>query len=238
MFRFASLLLATVAICATSFNTAARAQNPMFDAHGRVDVDKIRNQVLTRISMPNMTQSEVGALVDPLDATAESLMSWGLELMPVPKLLRPAHEALAQAGLLVTNVVPDSPAMHLGVQAGMVLLSVDAIPLTTLEDLPQLTPGMCLHVLTEDGIRSATVKEPKQEVASPATNAVSASSFSSSGDVISVSNVNGLVQIDATLKTQDGQKQIVLKGTRADIDRQIDQLPADLAKRLRQQVSY
>lgn len=238
MFRIASFLLATATLCATVFNTAARAQNPMFDANGQVEIDKIRNQVLTRISMPNMSQIEVDANVDPLDATAEALMSWGLELMPVPSLLRPAHKALAEVGLLVTNVVPDSPAMQLGVQVGMVLLSVDAKPLKSLEDLPRIVTGMCLHVLTDDGTRSATVKEPKQEPVFPATNSVSASSFTNSGDSISVSNVNGLVQIDATLKTQDGQKQFVLKGTRAEIDRQIDQLPADLAKRLRQQVSY
>lgn len=238
MFRIASFLLATATVCTASFTMTACAQNPMFDANGRVDVDKIRNQVLTKLSLPHAAQTELDSIVEPLDATAEAIMSWGLELMTVPNLLRPAHEALAQAGLLVTSVVPDSPAMHLGVQAGMVLLTVDDQPLKTLEDLPRLVPGMCLHVLTDDGIRSATVKEPKQPSVFHSANSVSASSFTSSGDSISVSNVNGLVQIDATLKTKDGQKQFVLKGTRAEIDRQIEQLPADLAKRLRQQVSY
>lgn len=238
MFRIASFLLATATVCTVSFTMTACAQNPMFDANGRVNVDKMRNQVLTKLSMPNVAQTESDSIVEPLDATTEAIMSWGLELMTVPNLLRPAHEALAQSGLLVTSVVPDSPAMHLGVQAGMVLLSVDDQPLKTLEDLPRLVPGMCLHVLTDDGIRSATVKEPKLPPVFQSTNSVSASTFTSSGDSISVSNVNGLVQIDATLKTHDGQKQFVLKGTRAEIDRQIGQLPADLAKRLRQQVSY
>ncbi len=239
MFRITSFILAAMTIC-----TAACAQSPlfdstpMFDSAGNVDVDKIRNRVLSNLSMPITAQAELAPLAGRLDATADVARNWGLELMPVPNLLRPAHESLAESGLLVLTVLPKSPAMRMGIQSGMVLLSVDDEPLQTLDDLPSIWPGLRLHILTDDGIRLATVKEPKHDSTARSTSSVAASSFSSHGDSISVRNVNGLVLIDATLKTQDGEKRLVLEGTPAEIDRQIDQLPADLAKRLRQQVGY
>jgi len=239
MFRITSCILATMTIC-----TAACAQPPMFDSiplfdsAGNVDIDTIRNRVLSDLSMPITAQTKPAPFADRLDVTADVTTNWGLQLMPVPNLLRPAHESLAESGLLVLKVRPNSPAMRMGIQSGMVLLSVDEEPLQTLEDLPAFWPGLRLHVLTDDGLRFATVKEPKHGSTARSTRSASASSSSSHGDSISVRNVNGLVLIDATLKTQDGEKRLVLEGTPAEIERQIDQLPADLAKRLRQQASY
>ena len=92
-------------------------------------------------------------------------------------------------------------------------------------------------VLADEGLRSAIVQLPNS-VVQESESSTSSSSFSTGGESVSVSNINGQIQIDAVLSTPDGPTEVLLRGTRAEVDAQIDALPAELATQLRSRVSY
>ncbi|MEM9646426.1 MAG: PDZ domain-containing protein, partial [Planctomycetota bacterium] len=151
--------------------------------------------------------------------------------MAVPDTLRPAHESLADAGLLVMSVMPGSAAERAGIRPGMVLIRMDGQPVRHPEDVQRLHLCEEAVVLTVDGLRKARMSSAKP-------TASSSSSSASSADSVSVSNVNGQVRIDATLRTPDGPKRVRLEGSRREVDRQIDEMPRALARQLRSRVGY
>jgi len=201
---------------------------------GAIDVDRLRDRVLSQalpFSDPLSGMPFPGEQAGRLDADLE-LAPWGVQLIPVPDVLRPAHKALHDgAGLLVLDILPGMAAEQAGIQPGMVLIEQEGTPLQRVADLRRPLPNQRLIVLTVDGLRTAKVNQHAMPEL-PLHDLIPA------GESVSVSNVNGLVCIDATLSTAKGMKRLQLRGTPAEIDRQIEELPQELALQLRQRVSY
>ncbi|TWT82206.1 hypothetical protein CA13_36670 [Planctomycetes bacterium CA13] len=218
--------LATFAFVAITTLSTCSAQQSLFDSHGRVDVDAIRRHTMATMPIPSGIDDAAG-LMHTFDHLAlNPVQKWGLRLMPVPNLLANCHKLLADgAGLLVVDVADRSPAHQAGIRSGMVLLSIDDQDLRRLDDVPPLSDGCQIRLLTEKGLQSANINL--------STNA-SPINF----DSVSVSNINGQIRIRATLETQSGSQQIDMQGNRDEIDRQIDELPTKIGEQLRRQVGY
>ncbi|TWT70767.1 hypothetical protein [Crateriforma conspicua] len=217
--------LTLLSVAALSLVSMCCGQTPLFDSQGNVNVDGIRRQVMSQVPAAAMAEDDAPTDHRPHNAAAES---WGLQLTTVPNLFRGCHESLTSGGgLLVVDVVAGSPAYQAGIQPHMVLLTLDGQVLRDVCEMPPVAPGMRLTVLTEDGVRSTTIR-PR-----PLIEDVQSSVHS-----VSVSNMNGHIRIDATVSTDQGPKQIRLSGTAGEVDRKIEALPADVARQLRNSVSY
>jgi len=251
-----TITLAIITASIVGLYTLGRAQEPnalnparlpgLMNA-GPMNADQLRSEVMSalpgRISR-QMKDLGVAGLLPGLDdhrlAEDQSpCQIWGVEVMPVPEIFVDAHESLAAGdGLLLVHVEPGSPASLAGLRRGMVLLSVNDLPLQTESDLPRLDASCRVRVLTKLGVRIAKLPPIIDPLDDILGDAPVTSSSAGGGESVSVSNVNGQVRIDATLQTADGLQSVTLQGTPAEVDRQIDQLPADLASKIRRSVSY
>lgn len=207
--------------------TLCGAQSPSFDPlgaidqqTGSIDIDKLRRGVMSGV--PFSTEFP--------ETNSPERQQLGVNCMPVPDTLRPAHRSLTAAGLLIMDVIPGSPADDAGLQPGMVIVRVNQQLMKRPSDLPAVDESLEVVVLTVDGLRAATVESRHEPSTLPA--------FGNAQESVSVSNNNGLIEINAVVRTSQGPKQVRLAGTRAEVDAQISELTPSVARQIRSRVGY
>ncbi|TWU24807.1 Do family serine endopeptidase [Novipirellula artificiosorum] len=230
--------LATLAVAAITTVTLCCAQPPLFDSSGQVDVDSIRRQVMS--GMP-VGPANGNAPIFGMPPKTTPCQTWGIQVMKVPALFTQCHDLLANGnGLLVVKVAKGSAADRAGIEAGMVMLSIDSQDLSRIQDVRPVHDGATVELLTEKGLRTAVVElaTMSRAYSSASSPSLPNTALSNTGESVSVSNVNGQIRIQATLMTSRGAETIDIQGNRNDVDRQIDALPAEIADQLRRKVSY
>ena len=193
-------------------------------------------------------------------------MHWNLfhrQLLRIPEVLRPAHPTLADgSGLIVGwRLVDADGAEHLS--RGAILLRQDGRMLRTPDDFVVPTVPTVLDLLGPDGqlttlrIDPATVSPDHSALAFGMPLAVphhglnragvwppnpsgsgSLATSRHSAESISVANTNGEIQIRGNLQIHGEPVPIDLQGTAAEVDAQIEKLPAEVRAKLRNQVRY
>ncbi len=254
---YRSLALTTAALSALTLFSFTQAQNPVESLNrslevavapdGSIDIGRLQDAVMSQIPSQMDIPWQRLDPVPAVDQDARLLRTWGLRVEAVPQAMSAQHEVLVDdAGLLVTHVQPDSVAHRAGLKVGMVVVKADRRLVRRAADLPLLTEPCDLVVLTDEGLRLATVEPVLRLPVAPmfpglpgsVSSQSSSSSSAAGGESVSVSNVNGQIHIDATLMTVDGPQRVELRGSREEVDAHIKELPADLAGQLRSRVDY
>ena len=160
----------------------------------------------------------------------------------VPEVLRRAHPSLRNGiEVIVTRNIPDGRG-RIGLRRGEVVLTFDGQPARHGEDLPTRGP-FDVELLDADGsIESRSFAGPPEPSrgfdrrSTPPRQRSSA--FAASGDRVSVRNVDGIVEIDATITIEERPVTVRLRGTPDEVDRQIEAMDPEVAEELRRRVRY
>ncbi|MEM6690206.1 MAG: hypothetical protein AAF664_12305 [Planctomycetota bacterium] len=183
-------------------------------------------------AMPETALTTPAILVDHLPIT--SIANQTVQVMEVPASLGQLDPLLVPPGsLMVVEVATDSLPQQWGLRAGMVIIAMDGLPLEPTKLAADWTILRSVEVL--DALGPTRLTAPAA-LAVPGT--ILPAPIAIGVQNVSVSNVNGYVQIDATLSMPEGPKRYRMQGSPAQIDAKINALPADIGQVLRQSVGY
>ena len=240
------LLTGLVAVTVVS---AGIAQELMPRLDGPIDVQALRAQTLGEV-LPEVLLPEEPAPPRPGNARL-----WGIAVAPVPELLAMHCPPLRDGrGLLITDVARFGPADDAGLRAGQILLQVDDNVLYRPSDLQRPNADAVIELLVQGEVVTTTLEpKPHPGLARPADAAVAAPAFERmprealSGSVfsdgapgaeaISIAGANGRYKITAVVTTEDGPERVMLRGTRGEIEEQLDGLPRSVRGAVRRRLS-
>ena len=160
----------------------------------------------------------------------------------VPEVLRRSHPSLRNGiGVIVTRNIPDGRGT-IGLRRGEVVLTVDGQPARRGDDLPTRGP-FDVELLDADGsIESRLFAGPPDPSRGFGRRSMPprqrSSAFAVGGDRVSVRNVDGIVEIDATITIEGRPATVRLRGTPDEVDRQIEAMDPAVAEELRRRVRY
>ena len=202
----------------------------------------------------------------PLPQERFEQMHWNhfrQQLMPVPDVLRSADPALHDGEGLIVGLPLVQPDGTERLSRGDILLGQDGRPLRTSADFQAPSGPTTMRVLRADGEIISLELDPALIMpAHPAwahgmpaavpnrmppkhgfgfsgpSGSSSAATTRRSSEALSVSNVNGDIQVRGHLQVAGESVPIDLRGTAAEIDAQIENLPAEVRAKLRNQVRY
>jgi hypothetical protein len=214
-----------------------------------VDGPSLGNSPFALVSpaIPGLTQ------IAKLQAEA----TWGMATMPLPSYLRHADLGLEpNQGLLVTQLIPGLPVANSGIEVGSLILELDGRPVLDIQQLPILQAEHKLTVMCKSGLKEVCVKPFAENLlgANPAmdqflghgtafdqllpqigvgfrglpTTALSQPAPRS----LSVSQVNDEISVSAIVDGAHGPTRIELRGCRAEIAKQLSQLPVAVQTQL------
>ncbi len=213
----------------------------------RIDVNSLRSSVLHHAAnsvSANALSLAQAAIDRPEPTTAQT---WGVEVMVVPDLfVRAIPELASGSGLLVTKVYPLSPAERLGLRKGMVLLEVSLRRLSKECELPKLDQPLSFTVLTNDGVKNAEIQPDYTwliELARPEflykqLMVSNRNNLPQPACAVSMAEANGHLSISATVPTEEGNREVQLRGTRSEVESQLNKLPLCIQKTLRPQIGF
>lgn len=190
-------------------------------------------------------------------AKLQAETTWGLSTIPLPAYLRHPQLGLSpDQGLLVIGVLPGLAAEACGISQGCTIVAVDGQPVLSGQILPILQTEHKLTILNESGVKEVCIKPSSQsfaDITNPNLSSVlrqtniyaqSLPQMSSGFRVpnavaggpsprsLSVSQVNGEMVVSAVLDSASGPTRIELRGSRAEIARQIANLPSEVQLQL------
>jgi hypothetical protein len=221
------------------------------DITGLRDVTGLRDAVLQQAAK-NLNSAAVAIAQEALvlnEPTAAE--SWGIEVMVVPDMLaRHVVELGNGSGWLITCVYPNSPADRSGLRKGWILVDVDHRRLTKDCSLPKLVDRpLSLAVLTNEGLKRAAIQpdprwleQVENEFASHRAvrfpNIITRQPGGGSCRSLSVAEINGKLSIAAVVSTSNGERDVRLQGTRAEVETQLESLPHDIQSKLRPEIGF
>ena len=247
-----SLLLVGLAVVSAAAIGMAQERMPRFD--GPIDVQSLRSRTLGDIVPREMLEAPMPAepftTVEPPRGSAAS---WGITLGQIPDLLYLHCPALKDGrGLLIADVLPDSPAEQAGLCPGQILLKIDDEALYRPADLPELRRALEVLLLDQGEVVKTTLSPCPPEDLVPAPpirgDAVYPESYrlpsrrsavSDSADMqqaIAVACANGQYKIEAMMPVGRGYKKVRLEGTRRQVEKQLADLPPSLRSAIRRQL--
>ncbi len=217
---------------------------------GAIDIHSLRNSVLSQAAANLHSSAAALAQSAVLPAPPTAAQTWGVEVMVVPDLFARTLPDLASGpGLLITNVLKGSPADQLGLRKGMVLLDVNRRRLTKECELPQLDKPLAFVVLTNDGAKNVEIHPDPlwlEQLENPLVNQLGSRSARTvlpiqeihSACSVSMAEANGRLSISAMVPTPAGEREVSLRGTRAEVESQLQTLPVDVQAKLRPQIGF
>lgn len=190
-------------------------------------------------------------------AKLQAESTWGMTTMPLPNYLRHVDWGLApNQGLLVTQLIPGLPVAGSGVEVGSLILEMDGKPVLDNQQLPMLQSEHKLMVMCDGGVKEVCVKPFAESLlgANPAMNQLlgngnvfdqlmpqigagfrgipTAALNQPAPRSLAVSQVNGEISISAIVDGANGPTRVELRGNRAEIAKQLSQLPVAVQTQL------
>ncbi len=188
-------------------------------------------------------------------------LQWGVMTMELPGYLR--HEGLGlgpDQGILVTRVIPGTPAAVAGLRQGELIIEVDGVPTGGCHGLPGLgeAPRQLLGASNE-GLREIQVSidmglpnmglgwapelawmteadamagEALGGFSMPQVPGWLGSQVQSPVRSLAVSEANGRMSVSAIVACGGGEKRVELRGSRAEIVQQLQTLPLEVQQAL------
>jgi len=185
------------------------------------NVDALRDQILRQAGIiPH--SSPAGATQVPRSCSPSTINPLGFTSLPLPNYLRSPELGLPpDCGLVITQVHPSSSAYQAGLRPGMTLVELDGEPVFSSADLHQLSGTHVLLVLTDEGLHSIKICQPAAEELTAEELSEQLLSLPRS---LSISEANGIMAVAAIVDTDQGPQQVELKGTRKQVELQLQQL--------------
>jgi hypothetical protein len=189
-------------------------------------------------------------------AKLQAEATWGMATMPLPNYLRNTELGLApHQGLLVTQLIPGMSAASSGIELGALIVELDGLPVLDNQPLPMLQAEHKLMVVCDAGLKEICVKPLAENLLGenpvmdqlmrqdnlfaqvmPQIGAgfrgLPTALSQPAPRSLSVSQVNGEMSVSAVVDGASGPTRVELRGCRAEIIKQMSQLPAEIQSQL------
>jgi len=201
-----------------------------------LDTDALRSQVLGQWGLPP-------GFMQPLDPAFRGqcmrnhFNKLGFVSIPLPNYLRSSALGVPdEGGQLITRVAQGSPAALNGLQPGMTIVEIDGELLNSAADLGRLCGPHALLILTDEGMQLVELKSIAANLIDPFSQPEFTGGLRNMelpARSLSISESNGIMAVAAIVDTQRGAQQVELKGTRQQVEMQLQQLTPEVQNALR-----